>query len=47
MPHGLLGEYPVTRSGEAPTKSVPPQNLQKNAKDLCGIEDQGIFPRLG
>ena len=46
MSHGLPGEYLINSLGRAPTKSVPPQNLKENAKDLCGIEDQEIFPRL-
>ena len=44
MPHGLPREYPISHSGGALTKSVPPQNLKENAKDLCRIEDQGFFP---
>ena len=38
MPHGLPGEYPISRSGRAPTKSIAPKISRKMPKTYMKLK---------
>ena len=44
--HGLPREHPISHSRRTLTMSVPAQDLEENAQNLRGVEDQGILPCL-
>ena len=47
MPNGITRKHIVGRLGRTQAEPVPAQNFEEDAKNICRIEDQGVFTHLG